>query len=114
MVVTGQDKSRVFLDGKALPQETRGGQLRIANLKPKEYVVRVAKPGFQEIPDQKIRIRKGEQGRLVFGLLPVPHMASLNLQGAQPELRFSSTRRPQEPCSPTALSPSRRLPLATT
>ena len=81
VVVTGQDKSRVFLDGKALPQETRGGQLRIANLEPKEYVVRVAKPGFQEIPDQKIRIRKGEQGRLVFGLLPVPHMASLNLQG---------------------------------
>jgi tetratricopeptide (TPR) repeat protein len=81
VVVTGQDKSRVFLDGKVVPQETRGGQLRIANLEPKEYVVRVAKPGYQDAPDQKIRIRKGEQGRLVFGLLPVPHMASLNLQG---------------------------------
>ena len=32
-------------------------------------------------PEQKIRIRKGEQGRLVFGLLPVPHMASLSIQG---------------------------------
>ena len=82
VVVTGQDKSRVSLNGKALPQETRGGQLRIANLEPKEYVVRVVKPGFQDAPDQKIRIRKGEQGRLVFGLLPVPHMASLNIQGA--------------------------------
>jgi hypothetical protein len=84
VVVTGQDKSRVFLNGKALPQQTQGGQLRIANLEPKEYVVRVEKPGYQDVPDQKIRIRKGEQGRLVFGLLPVPHMASLNIQGGPP------------------------------
>src|SRR6202012_2808705 len=37
VVVTGQDKSRIFLNGKALDQQTRGGQLRIANLEPKEY-----------------------------------------------------------------------------
>ena len=84
VVVTGQDKSRVFLNGKAVPQQTQGGQLRIAKLEPKEYVVRVEKPGYQDVPDQKIRIRKGEQGRLVFGLLPIPHMASLNIQGAPP------------------------------
>jgi eukaryotic-like serine/threonine-protein kinase len=81
VVVTGQDKSKIFLNGKALLQLTQGGQLRIANLEPKEYLVRVQKPGFQDAPDQKIRIRKGEQGRLVFGLLPVPHLASLNIQG---------------------------------
>lgn len=80
VVVTGQDKSKIFLNGKALPQLSQGGQLRIANLEPKEYVVRVEKPGYQDAPDQKIRIRKGEQGRLVFGLLPVPHMAALNIQ----------------------------------
>jgi eukaryotic-like serine/threonine-protein kinase len=84
VVVTGQDKSHVFLNGKALPQETQGGQLRIANLEPKEYVVRVSKPGYQDVPDQKIRIRKGGQGKLVFGLLPVPHMASLSIQGGTP------------------------------
>jgi eukaryotic-like serine/threonine-protein kinase len=84
VVVTGQDKSRVFLNGKALPQQTQGGQLRIANLEPKEYSVRVEKPGYQDAPEQKIRIRKGEQGRLVFGLLPVPHMASLIIQGGPP------------------------------
>ena len=84
VVVTGQDKSRVFLNGKALDQQTQGGQLRIANLEPKDYVVRVSKPGYQEVPEQKIRIRKGEQGRLVFGLLPVPHLASLNIQGGTP------------------------------
>jgi hypothetical protein len=84
VVVTGQDKSRVFLNGKALPQETRGGQLRVANLEPKEYVVKVSKSGYQDAPEQKIRIRKGEQGRLVFGLFPVPRTATLILQGGPP------------------------------
>ena len=84
VVVTGQDKTKVFINGKALPQQTQGGQLRIPNLEPKEYVVRVAKAGFQDPAEQRIRIRKGQQGRLVFGLLPVPHMASLNLQGGPP------------------------------
>ncbi|HEY3974631.1 MAG TPA: protein kinase [Candidatus Sulfotelmatobacter sp.] len=84
VVVTGQDKAHVFLNGKEFPQLTDGGQLRIANLEPKEYVVRVAKGGYQDAPDQKIRIRKGQHGRLVFGLLPIPHMASLNIQGAPP------------------------------
>jgi hypothetical protein len=84
VVVTGQDKSRVFLNGKALPQQTQGGQLRIANLEPKDYSVRVEKSGYQDAPEQKIRIRKGEQGRLVFGLLPVPHLASLIIQGGPP------------------------------
>jgi hypothetical protein len=84
LVVTGQDKSRVFLNGKALTQQTQNGELRIANLEPKEYSVRVDKPGFQDVPAQKIRIRKGEQARLVFGLLPVPHVASLSIQGGPP------------------------------
>jgi serine/threonine protein kinase len=84
IVVTGQDKSRVFLNGKVLSQQTQNGELRIANLEPKEYAVRVDKAGFQDVPEQKIRIRKGEQAKLVFALLAVPHMASLNIQGAPP------------------------------
>lgn len=82
LVVTGQDKARVFLNGKAVDQLTQGGQLRIANLEPKEYTVRVAKAGYQDLPEQKIRIRKGQQGRVVFGLLPAQHMAELDIQGA--------------------------------
>lgn len=81
LVVTGQDKTKVFLNGKALEQPTQGGQLRIPNLEPRDYVVRVSKPGFQDLPEQKIRIRKGQQGRLVFGLLPMPHLATLAIQG---------------------------------
>jgi hypothetical protein len=84
VVVAGQDKARVFLNGKALEQQTQDGQLRIANLEPKEYVVRVAKAGYQDVPEQKIRIRKGEQGRLVFGLVAVPRMAVLNIQNGPP------------------------------
>ncbi len=84
VVVTGQDKARVSLNGKALDQLTQGGQVRIANLEPREYTVRVSKPGYQDLPEQKIRIRKGQQGRLVFGLLPVPQMASLDVQGGPP------------------------------
>jgi serine/threonine-protein kinase len=84
VVVTGQDQTRVFLNGKEIKQQTQRGQLRIANLETKDYTVRVAKAGFQDAAEQKIRIRKGEEGRLTFGLLPVPHMASLNIQGGVP------------------------------
>ena len=66
IVVAGQDKAQVFLDGKLQPQLTRNGQLRIRNLEPKDYVVRVSKSGFQDLPERKIRIRKGEHGQTDF------------------------------------------------
>lgn len=84
VVVTGQEKARVFLNGQLQPQLTQGGQLRISNLEPKDYVVRVSESGFQEVPEQRIRIRKGEQGRLVFNLQLIPHLASLTIQGGIP------------------------------
>ncbi len=84
IVVAGQDKAKVFLDGKLQPQLTRNGKLRIRNLEPKDYVVRVSKSGFQDLPEQKIRIRKGEQAKLIFNLQPVPHLASLSIQGGVP------------------------------
>jgi hypothetical protein len=55
--------------------------VRIPNLELKDYVVRVSKSGFQDLPEQKIRIRKGEQARLIFNLQPIPHLASLTIQG---------------------------------
>jgi eukaryotic-like serine/threonine-protein kinase len=84
VVVTGQDKAKVFLNGIAQSRLTQKGQLRIPNLDLKDYVVRVSKNGFQEVPDQRIRIRKGEQGKLIFNLQPVPHFASLTIQGGVP------------------------------
>jgi hypothetical protein len=83
-VVTGQEKAKVFLNGTLQQQLTEGGQLRIPNLELKEYVVRVSKAGFQEVPEQKIRLRKGEPGKLTFNLQPIPRPASLNIQGGVP------------------------------
>lgn len=84
IVVAGQDDARVFLNGKFQAQVTRGGQLRLPNLAPKDYVVQVSKSGFQDPPEQKIRIRKGQEARVVFNLQPQPLLASLIVQGGTP------------------------------
>ena len=84
LVVTGQDDAKIFLNGKLQRQLTRSGQLRLPNLELKDYVVQVSKNGFQDPPQQTIRIRKGEQARLVFNLLPQPSLSSLSIQGGAP------------------------------
>jgi tetratricopeptide (TPR) repeat protein len=88
LVVAGQNDARVFLNGKLQPQLTQAGQLRLPNLELKDYVVQVSKSGFQDPPQQKIRIRKGEQARLIFNLQPQPQpqprLASLTIQGGAP------------------------------
>ena len=84
LVIAGQDNARVSLDGKLQRQRTRAGQLRLPNLELKDYVVQVSKSGFQDSPSQKIRIRKGEQARLIFNLQPQPRLASLTVQGGTP------------------------------
>ena len=103
LVVAGQDDAKVFLNGKLQAQLTQGGQLRLPNLELKDYVVQVSKSGFQDSPQQKVRIRKGEHARLVFQLQPQnpqprnlqaqnsqprnlqPQLASLTIQGGAPE-----------------------------
>ena len=84
VIVAGQDDARVFLNGKLQRQLTRGGQLRLANLEPKDYVVQVSKNGFQDPSQQTIRVRKDEEAKLVFNLQPQPHLASLMIQGGAP------------------------------
>jgi tetratricopeptide (TPR) repeat protein len=89
LVVAGQNDARVFLNGKLQRQLTQAGQLRLPNLELKDYVVQVSKSGFQDPPQQKIRIRKSEPARLVFilqpqNLQPQPRLASLTIQGGAP------------------------------
>ena len=87
LVIAGQDDARVLLNGKQQPQLTKSGQLRIENLDARDYVVQVFKAGFQDPPQQKIRIRKDQQARLIFNLQPQPsspHPASLSIQGGTP------------------------------
>ena len=84
VVIAGQDDARVFLNGELQRQRTQAGQLRIPNLELKDYVVEVSKSGFQDPPQQKIRIRKGDEARLMFNLQPQPRVASLTIQGGAP------------------------------
>jgi tetratricopeptide (TPR) repeat protein len=88
LVVAGQDDARVFLNGRLQRQLTQAGQLRLPDLELKDYVVQVSKSGFQDPPQQKIRIRKGELARLVFNFQPQPQpqprLASLTIQGGAP------------------------------
>ena len=84
VVVAGQDGAKVSLNGKMQRQLTQAGQLRIPNLAAKDYIVQISKSGFQDPPQQKVRIRKGEEARLLFNLLPLPHLASLTIQGGAP------------------------------
>jgi hypothetical protein len=91
LVVTGQDDARVFLDGKLQRQLTQAGQLSLPNLELKDYVVQVSKSGFQDPPQQTIRIREGEQAKLVFMLHP-KNLQPRNLQpqNPQPQPRLAS------------------------
>jgi hypothetical protein len=84
LIVTGEDDARVALNGQLQTQLTQAGQLRLANLEPRDYVVQVSKSGFQDPPAQSIRIRKAEQARLVFNLQPQPRAASLTIHGGAP------------------------------
>ncbi len=90
LVIAGQDDASVFLDGRLQSPLTQAGQLRLPNLEPRDYSVQVSKSGFQDPPEQKIRIHKGEQARLIFNLQPQaspqpkPLLASLTIQGGSP------------------------------
>ncbi len=84
VIVAGQDDVKVSLNGKLQQLSTQSGQLRLPDLEPREYVVQVSKNGFQNPPQQKIRIRKGEEAKLVFNLQPQPSLAILSIQGGTP------------------------------
>lgn len=84
LVVTGQDKTQVFLDGQPYARQTKSGQLLITNLVPKKYAVRVLKDGFQEVAEEAVLLKKGQQSRLTFKLLPMPKLSALSIQGGAP------------------------------
>ena len=81
LVVTGEDDAQVYLNNQLQKKTTKGGQLRIPNLAPKGYTIRVAKNGFQNPPEQQVTIRKGDSAKLNFALAPFLHAASLAIDG---------------------------------
>ena len=64
LIVAGEDGARVFINGAEQRRLTRRGQMRVPNLDVKDYAVRIVKQGFQEEPEQRVKIRKraGSQG----------------------------------------------------
>jgi len=81
LVVTGEDNVQVYLNNQLQKRLTQGGQLRIPNLVPKNYVVRVAKNGFESVPEQPVAIRKGDLARLNFVLKTPQRQASFAIDG---------------------------------
>jgi serine/threonine protein kinase len=82
LVVTGQNDVQVYLNNQLQKKTTnKDGQLRISNLAPKAYTVRVAKNGFQTPPEQQAAIHKGDSAKLNFALAPFLHAASLAIDG---------------------------------
>jgi hypothetical protein len=82
VVVTGEDGTTVYVNGKQQKRKTQGGQLRVLALG--DVAVRVAKEGFQEVADQTATVAKGEEKRLEFKLVPLPQVAALQVRGAAP------------------------------
>ncbi|HWY53187.1 MAG TPA: protein kinase [Terriglobales bacterium] len=81
MVVTGEDNVQVYLNNQLQKRLTQGGQLRIPNLAPKNYVVRVVKSGFETPAEQQAALHKGDVSQLKFTLKPLQHLASFVIEG---------------------------------
>lgn len=86
VVSTGEEGVSVLLNGRVIPgtKTQRRGSLRIPALPVREYAVKVAKEGFQDVPAQKVQIRKGEETLVEFKMAPVPKVAGIRLRGAVP------------------------------
>ncbi len=85
VINAGEDGATVTVNGRAYPRKTsRGGQLTIPNLDPKDYKVKVSKSGFQDAPEQTASIKKGSEAKLTFKLQAIPQTATLRIAGGTP------------------------------
>ena len=82
-VNTQQDDTSVFVGDRLYRRKTDHGQVRLL-LKVGSYTIRVHKDGFVDPPPQNVDVVKGQEGELSFDLVPVPNLASLEVQGAAP------------------------------
>ena len=82
VVTASEDDAVVSVDGKPQHPATRHGQLRISNLPAKQYVISVAKDGFQPTAEQRVTVNKGEEAKVTFQLRS--RIAALHLAGALP------------------------------
>jgi eukaryotic-like serine/threonine-protein kinase len=77
--------AQVFLDGKPTKRPNlRNGKITLS-LEPKAYKVRVVAPGYEDVAEQAVEIRKGEPKGVKFELKPAVTTASLQIDGGTPE-----------------------------
>ena len=77
-IMTGYDDAVVYLNGQKSTLPITRGRLMLY-LPPKQYAVRVEKPGLWAA-DQTVNVRRGEEAQLTFKL--VPAKATLEVHGA--------------------------------
>ncbi|MGO9012060.1 MAG: protein kinase domain-containing protein [Bryobacteraceae bacterium] len=77
-IITGYDDVAVYLNGQKIPRSMARGRLLLF-LAPKQYTVRVERPGLWAA-DQTVDVRRGEEANLAFKL--VPAKATLEVRGA--------------------------------
>jgi len=81
-VITNVDVFEVFLNGIKQTRVIQNKRMLIEQLEPREYAVRVARPGFQAIPDVRVSVSPRGLARQEFVLSPSPVMAVLSVEGA--------------------------------
>ena len=91
-VVTGEDDTRVFVNGKEYPRRTQKGQIRISTIG--QVTVRVLKDGFDPSPQQTAEVKKGGEVRMEFKLKPAVIMISLQIRGGTPGAEVLIDQRP--------------------
>jgi hypothetical protein len=91
-VVTGEDDTRVFVNGKEYPRRTQKGQIRIPTIG--QVTVRVLKDGFDPSPQQMAEVKKGGEVRMEFKLKPSVIMISLQIRGGTPGAEVLIDQRP--------------------
>ena len=77
-IITGYDDAAVYLNGQKSALAIARGRLMLY-LPPKQYTVRVEKPGLWAA-DQTVDVRRGDEAQLTFKL--VPAKATLEVRGA--------------------------------
>jgi hypothetical protein len=80
-VVSNEDEAELYLNGDKYRRATKRGRL-IVYLVPRKYTVRMQKDGFAPTAEQTVEVRRGEETRLKFDLLPAK--ATLAVHRAPP------------------------------
>jgi hypothetical protein len=90
LIVTRQDNAQIYVNGKPYSRTARTGELRIPELAPGDYSVRVVKDGFRAVAEQKVTVAEGAQATLTFGLQPLAVVPSAPVSAATASLKIQN------------------------